>query len=136
MKAFLDTNVVLDLLLDGRAGRPDAEEIFALAAYGDIEAIVSPVSFANAAYFLEKALGAGEAREKLSQLRSLVEVSPDDATTVDRALSLARWPDFEDALQYSSALSAGAEVIVTNNVSDFREADITVQTPGDFLQGR
>lgn len=136
MKAFLDTNVVLDLLLDGRVGRSDAEEIFALAAYGDIEAIVSPVTFANAAYFLERAFGPVAAREKVSQLRSLVGVSTDDATTVDQALGLVRWPDFEDAMQYTSALSARAEVIITNNVSDFLEADIVVQTPADFLQGR
>ena len=134
MKVFLDTNVVLDLLLDDRAGRADAEEIFALGAYGDIQIVISPITFANAAYLLEKALGASPARENLRLLSRFVSVSTDDEVTVDQAFAFSDRPAFEDALQYTSASSVGAEVIVTSNTSDFGKAALTVQTPTEFLR--
>lgn len=136
MKVFLDTNVVLDLLLANRAGRLEAQTIFALAAYGDIGVLVSPISFANAAYFLEKAMEASAAKRALAGLRNLVSVVTDDESTVDQALGLNGWSDFEDALQYAAAVMASAEVIVTRNGSDFALATIPVQTPTDSLSGR
>ena len=124
---------MLDLLLENRPGRADAGEIFALGAYGDIQILLSPITFANAAYFLEKALGTASARQKLWLLRGLVSVSTDNEATDDQAFAFRDWPDFEDALQYASALSAEAEVIVTGNVSDFNKAAFAVQTPAEFL---
>lgn len=51
---------------------------------------------------------------------------------IQRALIL-RANDFEDAIQYFSALQAGADCIVTRNVKDFSFSDIEVITPSDFL---
>ena len=44
-----------------------------------------------------------------------------------------RWPDFEDAIHYRAALSAGCDAIVTRNPGDFKEAGLTVLTPPQLL---
>ena len=134
MSVFVDTNVVLDLLLTGRAGKPDAQQIFNLGAYGTVALYVSPISFATAAYFLEKASSPVQAKAQLYILRGMVNVSIDDQHTVDAAFALTTWPDFEDALQYASALAVDAEAIVTNNTSDFVGATLPVLTPAAYLQ--
>ena len=41
--------------------------------------------------------------------------------------------DFEDALQYFSAVQAGADCIVTRNIKDFDFSTIKVLTPNEFL---
>lgn len=55
-----------------------------------------------------------------------------DEKVVDDALSSA-FTDYEDALQYYSALSKKVDVIITRNVRDFKHARIPVLTPDEFL---
>lgn len=68
----------------------------------------------------------------LDQVRELVNVAEVDAWTVDRALKL-RAKDFEDALQYYSALKINADYIITRNKKDFLFSDVAVFTPKEFL---
>ena len=41
--------------------------------------------------------------------------------------------DFEDALQASASAACGADVLVTRNTLDFKNAGINVLTPEEFL---
>ncbi|HFB61523.1 MAG TPA: PIN domain nuclease, partial [Bacteroidetes bacterium] len=41
--------------------------------------------------------------------------------------------DFEDALQYFSALRAECDIIITRNAKDFKKSRIAVMTPDEFL---
>ena len=50
-----------------------------------------------------------------------------------KCLTLER-KDFEDSVQYESALLHQVDVIVTRNVKDFRDFAENVQTPADFLE--
>ncbi len=43
------------------------------------------------------------------------------------------WKDFEDAIQYFSAMEAGANLIVTRDVSGYEEQKVKVVTPEDAL---
>jgi predicted nucleic acid-binding protein len=45
------------------------------------------------------------------------------------------WSDTEDAIQYYSALSTKADVIVTRNEKDFILSEIAIFTPSKFLAG-
>ena len=65
-------------------------------------------------------------------MRDLFEIAPIGPNAVDRALVL-RANDFEDALQYFSAIQSGADCIVTRNSKDFSFSEIEVLTPSDFL---
>ena len=54
MKVFIDTNIVLDLLLQRRNFLINAEKIFSLAYKGKIILYFSAVSFVSVTYYLGK----------------------------------------------------------------------------------
>lgn len=130
-KLFLDTNVVIDLL-DKREGfYKAAVALFTLSYKKEIILYVSPMTYATAAYLLRKQ---GEAQVKLllRNLRQLSEVTTANDMVVDDALASA-FKDYEDALQYHSALKHNVDCIITRNVIDFKNAKIPVLSPDEFL---
>ncbi len=130
-RVFVDTNVVIDFL-DKRAGfYKDAMDIFTKAYYQEIEIYISPVTFATASYLLRKH-GKEELRQLLSNLRKLISVTYCDDTVIDNSIA-SDFDDFEDAMQYFSALKSKAVVIITRNVKDFAKSTIKVITPSEFL---
>lgn len=110
----------------------DAEEIFAMAAGGEISLLMSAMSFPNMAYIARKQYLGKTIYDVLEQLRLMVEPVPISVEALDNAL-LSQANDFEDALQYFSALSAEADCIITRNVKDFPFATIPVMLPTEFL---
>ena len=53
-------------------------------------------------------------------------------SVVDESI-VSEFDDFEDAMQYYSALKVNADVIITRNIKDFAKSKITVMTTSDFL---
>ena len=52
---------------------------------------------------------------------------------VDLALN-SKFSDFEDALQYYTAFKHNIGIFLTRNVKDYKEKDIIVQTPEEFIK--
>jgi hypothetical protein len=46
----------------------------------------------------------------------------------------SEFSDFEDAIQYYSALQNEIEILLTRNLKDYRKAKITVLTARDFIK--
>lgn len=130
-RAFLDTNVVIDLQDKRERFYPAAVKLFTLAYKRELSLYLSPLTYATAAYVLRKH-PIEELRILLSNLRKLSHVTLADEQTVDNALS-SGFDDFEDALQYCSAIKENVSVIVTRNVKDFSLSKLPVMTPDDFL---
>jgi len=128
---FLDTNIVIDLLEQREPYCYDTMRLFEMAYNKQVDLFVSPMTYATASFLLHKN-GADGVRKLLSNLRSLTHVSPADERTVDDALA-SQYVDFEDALQYYSALQANAEVIITRNGKDFLNSKLPVFTAGEYL---
>ena len=78
---------------------------------------------------MKDSTGAANLLRKLLSVVAIVKVSADE---IQNAFSLA-WDDFEDAVQYSAALSAGVDAIITRDRSGFSLAQISVYTPDEFL---
>lgn len=128
---FLDTNVVIDLL-DKREGfYPAAVKLFTLAYKGELSLYISPLTYATAAYILRKH-PVEKLRILLANLRKLSHITLVDERIVDNALT-SEFKDFEDALQYYSALKEDVDAIVTRNVKDFSLSKLPVMTPDEFL---
>ena len=70
---------------------------------------------------------------KIFTFASLCEITDVDKEIIKKCLSCER-KDFEDSVQYESALFHQVDVIVTRNVKDFRDFAENVQTPADFLE--
>jgi len=132
-KLFVDTNVVIDLL----AKRKDfaaAARLFTLADTGDVTLYVSSLSFANVSYILREQLGKSKTSKVLRDLSLIVTVVDLTAKSVQLALNDEDIADFEDGLQYYSAIEVSANVIITRNLPDFKAAKIPVLTADQFLK--
>jgi predicted nucleic acid-binding protein len=129
---FVDSDIILDLILGRQPFVAEAKRLFSLAETGKVTAHTSPVVFANIFYVLRKQYSAETIKTNLRNLRQLIAVIPVDESTVDKAFS-SPFTDFEDALQYHAAHDNGMSAIITRNINDYRSGTIPVMTAGDFL---
>ena len=97
-----------------------------------LELYTSPLVLANTFYILRKQLGNNEARNALRKLRILLHVVDSSESIIDKALH-SDFADFEDAIQYYTALEHEITVILTRNLRDYKNASVIVQTPEAFL---
>ena len=131
-KVFLDTNVVVDYYLDREGFSSDAEAILAYGYNQQCSLFVSSLTCANLAYIARKTFPGKAIYSVLSTLLEMVEVASVDSDVVKSAVALQA-KDFEDAIQYFSAKSIGADCILTRNVKDFPFPGLPVITPQEFL---
>ena len=134
MRLFLDTNIVVDLLEGREPFCYDAAQLFTMAHDKKVELLVSPMTFSTASFLLRKH-GPEGVRNLLSNLRQLVRVTISDERTVDDSIA-SQFKDFEDAMQYYSALNAKAEIIITRNGKDFTASNLPVMTATEYLANR
>lgn len=130
-RLFLDTNIVVDLLDRREPFCHDAVRLFTMAYYKQVQLIVSPMTFSTASFLLHRH-GSEGVRNLLSNLRQLSRVAASDERTVDDSLT-SQFKDFEDAMQYYTALRAKADVIITRNGRDFTASDLPVMTAKEYL---
>ena len=128
---FLDTNIVVDLLEKREPFCQDAVQIFTMAYNKQVRLVVSPMTFSTASFLLRKH-GSEGVRNLLANLRQLCSIATADEDIVDDSLA-SQFKDFEDAMQYYTALKAGADVIITRNGKDFSAAKLPVMTAAEYL---
>ena len=134
MRLFLDSNIVVDLLEGREPFCYDAAQLFTMAHDKKVELLVSPMTFSTASFLLRKH-GSEGVRNLLSNLRQLVRVTTSDERTVDD--SIVSWfKDFEDAMQYYTALNAKADIIITRNGKDFTASNLPVMTATEYIANR
>jgi predicted nucleic acid-binding protein len=132
MNVFLDTNVLMDVLLERKPFVVESRRIWFLAERGKIRGLIAAMTFPTLYYRVRKVRGVEEAKTMLSMLRSTLTPVVLDAQILNQALD-ARFADFEDALQYFSALRADAACLVTRNPAHFPQAGISILSPAEFL---
>lgn len=139
MKVFLDTNILLDLLLE-RDGFEESAILFNMQDQGKLKLYVSLLTMVNVAYVYKKSVGNNMAVVNLKYLSTLVEVLPMDNAQLQQAI-LMEGPDFEDVLQLTCAAEGTCDYFITRNGKDFKIkrglADTiplpAVLSPSDFL---
>jgi len=132
MKVVLDTNVVLDLLLDRAPHADAAAQVFAQIEAGLLTACVCATTITTIHYVAEKTTGDAAARQHLVQLLQLVEVAPVTRPVVELALT-SSMADFEDAVLAYAALQSGAQAVITRNGRDFQGGPLRVYSPSQWL---
>ena len=131
-KVFVDTDVILDLLAERIPFFHFSAVLFTFAEMKKLELYTSPLILANTFYILRKQLGNSEAKNALRKLRILLHVVESSESIIDKALN-SDFTDFEDAIQYYTALDHDIKIILTRNVRDYKNASVIVQTPEAFL---
>jgi len=132
LRLIVDTNVVLDVLLDRRPFVEPAARLFALIERSRIEASVCATTLTTVHYLLTQSLSRGEGRRALQGLLELFEIAPVNRPVLEGALQ-SRIEDFEDAVLEQAGRLVGADAIVTRNTKDFRKSSIKVLDPVELL---
>ncbi len=131
-KLFLDTNVVVDLLGEREPFYDAAAKITSLADKGKIQIIVSALTYSTVYFLLAKFEDKNAVKEKIRKFKVIAETSDLTDKIIDKALS-SKFSDFEDALQYHCAIEKNAGMIISRNTKDFKESDIPVLSPEEYL---
>ena len=131
-KIFVDTDVILDLLARRIPHFHFSAVLFTFAEMKKLELYTTPLIIANTFFILRKQLGNESAKNALRKLRILLHVIDSTESVIDKALN-SDFSDFEDAIQYYTALEYGIPVILTRNIRDYKKASIVVQTPESYL---
>ncbi len=132
-KIFLDTNIIIDFLGEREVFYEPAAKIMTLADRKKIKIFTSPSSISNSYYLLSKYENTKTALEKIRKFKVLCSISLMDDEVVEKAIN-SDFKDFEDAMQYFSALASHCDLIVTRNEKDFKNAMIPVMNGESYLQ--
>ncbi len=132
-RLLIDTNIVIDLLSKRDKFYDEAADLFSRADKKELELAISTLTFANTNYILTRLKSSKEAREILRKFKVLVELLSLDDKITELALSDNNFPDFEDGIQYYSAIENQIDVIITRNKKDFKNSKIPVLTAKEFL---
>ncbi len=127
-RIFLDTNIVLDLLMREEY-KSQIRELIRVCA--EDELYISYLTIANAAYIMRK-YSKDKIQENINLILELFEIIPNDKSQIEKAIK-TEGSDFEDILQYQSARSVKCEVILTRNEKDFLFSEIPVMDVAKYL---
>lgn len=130
---FIDTDVALDLLSQREPHYAAAALLFTMADKGKIAIGISSLSFSNLHYLLTKQYNAPESRRILINFKVLVNVFPVDDKIIELALS-SKFTDFEDAIQYFTAIENDINILLTRNIRDYKQASIAIMSAEDYLK--
>ena len=133
-KVFVDTDIVLDLLSYREPFYTHSAQLFSEADKGKTKIYVSSLSFSNLNYILSKQYPADQTRKKLLKFKTLVSVLAVTDKVVELALS-SDFKDFEDGMQYFTAIENNLTTLLTRNLKDYKTAEISVMTAEQFLKG-
>ncbi len=132
-KVFVDTNIVIDLLSRREPFFEEAATLFSLADKKQIELTISSLTIANTNYTLLSRIDSNKAKSVLRKLRLIVNTLPLDDKIIDLALNDETFTDFEDSLQYFTAIENEQDVIITRNLKDFKNSKLPVMTAGQYI---
>lgn len=131
-RVLVDTNVVLDVLLDRAPHAGAASRLWAAGERGACDLLLAAHAVTTIFYLASRHRGAAFARAVLIDLLTVFAVAPVDEAVVRRALALD-WSDFEDAVAAASAESAACDALVTRNLDDFERSPVAAIDPATAL---
>ncbi len=131
---FIDTDVIIDFLIDRKPHSREAAVIFTLIEQKRIKGYASSLTFSNLYYVLRKVESHNRVITKLDSISRLVTILKVDQQTVKDAIA-SGFQDFEDSIQYYCALDyKKIDILITRNTKDYKNSEIPVMTPTDYLK--
>jgi hypothetical protein len=131
---FIDTDVIIDFLIDRKPHSREAAIIFTLIDQKKLKGYASSLTFSNLYHVLRRIEPHKKVLAKLDSIsKMLIVLNVGDQNIRDAIES--GFPDFEDSIQYFCSLDCKkVEVIITRNTKDYKNSILPVMTPGDFLK--
>lgn len=133
MKVLFDTNIILDFALQRQPWFTDSEQIIYFAEQKHILGYVSASTVSDIYYIIRKSKGKELALEFIVNLTIVCQIAAVDSLVISMALNV-NFKDFEDAIQYSTAVINNLDAIVTRNPQDFPVKVPKILTPSQLIQ--
>jgi predicted nucleic acid-binding protein len=130
-KVYIDTNILVDVICQ-RENFIAAATLLEMAKRGEIQVFVNNITIANTIYICRKSVGKEKILLMLKSLMRFVKIAPCGQTEAMMAFK-TDCPDFEDALQYYSAVSIKADVIITRDAKHFTFSQVPTMTALEYL---
>ena len=132
MIVFLDSNLILDIMLANSDFYDESNKVLSKGSDG-FDFYISAASCTDIYYILKKAIRDRHlVKQIMNNLLKAVSVAGVDELCIKNALE-SDWLDFEDSVQHEVAQQIRAEIIVTRNISDYKNSSVRVMTPAEFL---
>ncbi len=132
MKLFFDTNILLDVIAKRTPFYKTAALVWGMAERHQVDAYISTISINNIYYIVRKAAGKPKADAALVLLRDIFDFVAPDRQLVNQAID-SSIDDFEDAIQFYSAIRIQADYLITRNAKHFPTDEIPIIAPDEFL---
>ena len=131
-RIFLDTNIILDLLAERDPFYESIAKVATLADQKRLTLVASPLSFTTVNYVLNKFESNTSVLNKMRKFKIICEICDVNEQTIEKGLN-SDFKDFEDSIQFFSALQSNCNIILTRNGKDFKEATIPIMTAEEYL---
>lgn len=133
-KLFVDTNIVIDLLSRREPFYEEAAFLFSIADRKQVEITVSALTIANTSYVLLRQMDSNKAKAILRKLRLIIKILPLDDKIIGLTINDDTFPDFEDGLQYFTAIENDQDIVITRNLKDFKGSRLPTMTAKQFIE--
>lgn len=132
MVLLIDTNVILDVLINRPEFVKDSSMIWKLCETEQARGYISTLTYANMMYVMRKQMTPDQIAEIFRKLSLIFEFADFSPAVLERAVTM-KWKDFEDAVQSATAEAVHADYIITRNLKDFTQSRVMSFTPSELL---
>lgn len=132
MVLLIDTNVILDVLINRPEFVKDSSMIWKLCETEQVRGYISTLTYANMMYVMRKQMTPDQIAEIFRKLSLIFEFADFSPAVLERAVTM-KWKDFEDAVQSATAEAIHADYIITRNLKDFTQSRVMAFTPSELL---
>ena len=132
-KIFIDANVIISVFNREYPLYIYSARILSLAGGKKFELYTSQLCLAITFYFSSKKSGITAAKKKIQSLLEHIKITSIDDSITRAAASDPRINDFEDGMEYYSAVNASCTTIITEDIEDFYFSEIEVLNCSRFL---
>ncbi len=131
MKVYVDSDVLLDVLLGREAFVAESSQILTLCEAREAIGCTTALAIANIYYVLSR-YDKRNARKAIKALREILKVLPVSDNEIGRSLE-SKFKDFEGGVQNFVAENSDCEVIITRNKKDYMASRLQVLTPNEYV---
>ena len=133
MNILIDTNVILDVMLERQPFVDNAATLLSKVESGEMNGFLCATTITTVHYLATKVVGVRQAKEEIEKLFTLFDIAPVNRSVLEKALK-SNFTDYEDAVLHEAACLIDAKVIITRDIKGFKKAIIPVYQPDEFLK--
>jgi predicted nucleic acid-binding protein len=132
MRALIDTNILLDVLLARGDHALPAAEVWTAAEERRIDAFVSAHAVTTVHYVVRRSGTSQEAKRVVAVLLGAMAVAPVDGLVLSEAAAM-NLGDYEDAVTLAAAQRSKCDAIITRDLKGFAGSRLRVMQPKQLL---